>query len=111
MQTRTFRILAIGPLLLAALPSCTSNRDSSMALQCKDGLSAAYREMNEAEANGFRGAVGITKAASLLAAAKVQSEFTFPAPRNNRPRKHRRVHADRTPKIQEKKEGLPCVNP
>ena len=62
-------------LFLVALVSCTSNRDSSMALQCKNGLDAAYKEMKDAEAKGFRGAVGITKAASLLAAAKVQSEF------------------------------------
>lgn len=75
MLNRTVRILAICPLFVAVLASCTSNRGSSMALQCKEGLSAAYREMNEAEANGFHGAVGITKAASLLAAAKVQSEF------------------------------------
>jgi hypothetical protein len=62
-------------LFSVALVSCTSNRDSSMALQCSKGLDAAYKEMKDAEAKGFRGAVGITKAASLLTAAKVQYEF------------------------------------
>ena len=74
MLRQTLRPLACTLFLLTAL-SCTSNRDSSMALQCKSSLDAAYTEMKDAEAKGFRGAVGMTQAASLLAAAKVQSEF------------------------------------
>lgn len=62
-------------LLLGLLVSCTSNRDSSLALHCSSSLDAAFKEMKEAEASGLKGAVGITQAASLLAAAKVQYEF------------------------------------
>ena len=67
--------IVVALLLLGTFVSCTSNRDSSMALHCSSGLDAAYKEMEDAEAKGFRSAVGLTKAASLLAAAKVQYEF------------------------------------
>lgn len=62
-------------LLVGTLASCTGNRGSSLALHCSSGLDAGFKELKEAEASGLRGAVGITQAASLLAAAKVQYEF------------------------------------
>lgn len=67
--------IVVAVLLLGTFASCTSNRDSSMSLHCSSGLDAAYKEMEAAEAKGFSGAVGLTKAASLLTAAKVQYEF------------------------------------
>ena len=62
-------------LLLAVLTSCADNRDSSMAAQCSSGIDVAYQELRVAESKGVRGTVGLTQAASLLAAAKIQYEF------------------------------------
>jgi len=66
---------AAAVLILLALPACTANRDSTMAEDCKHGLAVADKELLDAKAKGFGSAVGLTQAASLLAAAKVQSEF------------------------------------
>ena len=62
-------------LMLVALAACTSNRDSTMAEDCRHGIAAAEKELLDAQAKGFRGAAGLTQAASLIAAAKIQSEF------------------------------------
>lgn len=61
--------------LAAILASCTGSDPQSQAPVCSNGLDRAYREFEQAEADGFGGAVGMTKAASLLAAAKVQQQF------------------------------------
>jgi len=74
MSTSHIRIV-IPFLLLAALAACTSNRDSSLSLQCSSGLNTAFKELKAAEAKGLRGTADLTQAASLLAAAKVQYEF------------------------------------
>lgn len=62
-------------LLLAASAGCAGNPSSSLARQCENGLSVAYQELDFAKAKGFSGTVEYSKAASLLGAAKVQSEF------------------------------------
>ena len=70
-------------LLLAALMAfsfsvvagCAGNPSSSLARQCENGLSVAYKELDLAKAKGFGGTVEYTKAAGLLSAAKIQSEF------------------------------------
>ena len=64
-------------VLVVATPlvACAGNPDSGQAQACRDGLSVAYDELDAAEAQGFGGGVDYTKAASLLAAAKIQAEF------------------------------------
>jgi hypothetical protein len=58
-----------------SLAACAGNPNSGQAQACESGLSTAYNELDAAEAEGFGGTVDYTKAASLLAAAKIQSEF------------------------------------
>ncbi len=62
-------------LFLAVTAGCAGNPDSSLATQCENGLEVAYKELDYAKANGFDGTVEYSKAASLLGAAKIQSEF------------------------------------
>lgn len=68
----TTGLAALAVWLLAA---CTGEVDTPQARRCADGLAAAYEELDLAEAEGFSGTVDWSKAASLLAAAKVQYEF------------------------------------
>lgn len=66
----------VGGLVVAVvLAACSGNPNSGAAQQCSSGLDAAYDELSIAESEGFSGTVDYTKAASLLAAAKVQYEF------------------------------------
>jgi len=67
----TTGMLSLG-LLLAA---CSGNKSLAEASACKNGLSQAYSEFERAEADGFGGAVDMTKAGSLLSAAKIQEQF------------------------------------
>ena len=60
---------------LAVVAGCASNPNSSLARQCENGLSVAYKELDFAKAKGFDGTVEYSKAAGLLTAAKVQFEF------------------------------------
>jgi len=63
-------------LILTALSACTGEREErGLRTACEGGLDIAYRELNQAEADGFSSSVKWTKAASLLAAAKVQEQF------------------------------------
>jgi hypothetical protein len=62
-------------LMLVALAACTANHGSTMAEDCRQGLATAEKELLDAKAKGFGSAVGLTQAASLIAAAKIQSEF------------------------------------
>jgi len=66
---------AAAALILLALAACTANRDSTMAEDCRRGIEVADKELVDAKAKGFGSAVDLTQAASLIAAAKVQSEF------------------------------------
>ncbi len=71
--TKTIPTYALMILLLAG---CTQDRgDVGLGGQCSAGLDAGYRELNQAEADGFSGAVTWSKAASLLGAAKIQQQF------------------------------------
>ena len=65
-------LILFGSLFLTA---CAGNPNSGQAAACRDGLSAAYKELSVAETEGFGGSVDYTKAAGLLTAAKVQYEF------------------------------------
>jgi len=68
-------IVTVLTLLLAAMAGCAGNPNSSQAMQCENGLNVAYKELDMAKANGFDATVEYSKAASLLGAAKIQSEF------------------------------------
>ncbi len=71
------RCIAIVFAILQALIAlgCASNSSASLAKQCEDGLSVAYRELDFARTKGLAGTVEYTKAAGLLSAAKIQFEF------------------------------------
>lgn len=65
-----------GMLSLAlALAACSGNTSIAQANACESGISQAYDEFERAESDGFGGAVDMTKAASLLSAAKIQEQF------------------------------------
>ncbi len=68
-------IITVLTLFLAVTAGCAGNPNSSLATQCENGLDVAYKELDFAKANGFGGTVEYSKAASLLGAAKIQSEF------------------------------------
>jgi hypothetical protein len=68
-------IITVLTLYLAVTAGCAGNPNSSLAKQCENGLDVAYKELDFAKAKGFGGTVEYSKAASLLGAAKVQSEF------------------------------------
>ena len=70
-----FLVVTVSTLLLVVTAGCAGDPSSSQATQCENGLSVAYKELDRAEADGLGGAVEITKATSLLGAAKIQSEF------------------------------------
>lgn len=66
----------VGLLMIAMLAGCTQDRgDIGRGGECAAGLDAGYRELNHAEASGLSGTVAWSKAATLLAAAKVQQQF------------------------------------
>ena len=74
--------MAAKPIVIAAvlgtmaISACTGEpEERSLATPCADGLNTATRELRNAEARGLTGSVQWTKAASLLAAAKVQQQF------------------------------------
>lgn len=69
-----YTILVLSALVVT-IAGCAGNPNSSIANQCENGLSTAYEELDYAKSNGFGGTVEYTKAASLLGAAKIQSEF------------------------------------
>lgn len=71
MRTKIFVV----SLFTFLMVGCASNPNSSLAMQCENGLEIAYKELDFAKTNGFDGTVEYTKAASLLGAAKVQQQF------------------------------------
>ena len=58
-------------LLIAAAPAFAGGGKAA----CESGLRQAYHELNAAKSKGLGGTWEATKAATLLAGAKVQSEF------------------------------------
>ena len=73
------RSILIAGLALTLLVAVSAGRadgaESSLAAQCENGLKAANRELDFAKAKGLGGTVEFSKAATLLAGAKIQSEF------------------------------------
>jgi hypothetical protein len=74
MKSTFWRIKVILPAILM-VAACAGNPGGATAQRCSTGLDTAFRELDLAKAEGFGGTVDWAKAASLLAAAKVQSEF------------------------------------
>lgn len=68
-------LAALMACFFSVVAGCAGNPSSSLARQCENGLSVAYKELDLAKATGFAGTVEYTKAAGLLSAAKIQSEF------------------------------------
>lgn len=69
-------LLAVGALAFGLLSACNPRPISSgQRVQCANGLNAGYRELEQARLKGLGGTVALTKAASLLGAAKVQQQF------------------------------------
>lgn len=62
-------------LFVFMLFACAATPASSAAISCREGLAAAYQELDFAKAKGLDGTVEYAKAASLLGAAKIQEEF------------------------------------
>jgi hypothetical protein len=67
----TAGVLSLG-LLLAA---CSGRAPPGQAAACKNGISQAYAEFEKAKVDGFGDAAAMTKAGSLLSAAKIQEQF------------------------------------
>lgn len=67
----TTGVISLG-LLLAA---CSGKASPAQAAACKNGISQAYAEFEKAKVDGFGGALAMTKAGSLLSAAKIQEQF------------------------------------
>jgi uncharacterized protein YceK len=71
----TYRSLLLAVAVAALASGCSSQIGSDIAQQCTEELSAANAELDKAQADGFGGAVSVTKAASLIAAAAIQKQF------------------------------------
>ena len=70
------RLIHTYVLTILFLAACSQDRgDVGLGGQCSAGLDAGYRELNQAEADGFSGALTWSRAASLLGAAKIQQQF------------------------------------
>ena len=75
-MSRGVCLIAAPALALFLGAGCTGNLKSSpQGRQCSQGLDAAYADLSAARSDGFGGAVELTKAGSLLTAARVQYEF------------------------------------
>ncbi len=65
-----------GALSLALfLAACGGDQPISKVKSCENLISQAYSAIEQAKADGFGDAVDLTKAGSLLSAAKVQQQF------------------------------------
>ncbi len=71
-------ILKLGMLIFLAgfiFTGCTTVPNIRLANQCRAGLASANAQLEKAKLNGFSSRVEWTKAAALLAAAKIQQQF------------------------------------
>jgi hypothetical protein len=68
-------IVAVLTLFLAVPGAYAGDAGRSLASECENGLKLANKELDFAKAKGFGGTVEFSKAATLLAGAKIQSEF------------------------------------
>lgn len=64
------------PVLISlVLVGCAGNPNSPQARRCEARLDVAQRALKIAKAKRARGHIGLTKAASLITAARIQYEF------------------------------------
>jgi hypothetical protein len=66
---------AVLTLFLAAAAAHAEGAKRGLESECENGLKVATRELDLAKAKGLGGTWEITKAATLLSGAKIQSEF------------------------------------
>ena len=69
------RVLLMITLVSSVLVACAGNPNSPLAKRCEARLEVAERTLKIAKAKRARGHVNITKAAGLIAAARIQYEF------------------------------------
>lgn len=75
------RLTLIRPIITLAticgflLVGCSWSPNRGQGVTCANGLKSANRELKIARTKGFGGTVAYGKAATLLAAAKVQQQF------------------------------------
>jgi hypothetical protein len=67
--------VAVLMLFMLATAARAEGNKGGLEAECENGLRAAGRELDIAKARGLGGTWEITKAATLLTGAKVQSEF------------------------------------
>jgi hypothetical protein len=67
--------LAVLMLLVLASAALAEGKKGGLQAECENGLRVATHELDLAKAKGLGGTWEITKAATLLTGAKVQSEF------------------------------------
>ncbi len=62
-------------VLASILAGCGGNKSLQQAASCRNGIDTAYTEFSNAKSEGFGGAVDMTRAGTLLSAAKIQEQF------------------------------------
>jgi hypothetical protein len=62
-------------VLVTVLAACSGAKSVDQEIACAEGLDTAFAELDQAKSKGLSGAVAITKATSLLTAAKIQQQF------------------------------------
>lgn len=73
MKTVIIRLAVVG--LCFGLTACAGQPSNRLDLSCSRSIDRAYEELDFANSKGFSGSVAWSKAASLLAAAKVQQQL------------------------------------
>lgn len=68
-------IIALAAICCFLLVGCSLSPNRGQGVACANGLKSANRELQIAQTKGFGGSVAYGKAATLLAAAKVQQQF------------------------------------
>jgi hypothetical protein len=65
----------LGSLVAAGLRPAHAEAATTEGQVCARTVGVAYRELEEAHAKGFAGAVAMVQASTLLTGAKIQQEF------------------------------------
>ena len=72
---KTYRLILFVIAIATPLTACSGRIGTGIAQQCSDTLALAEKELDQAKAEGFGGAVSITKAAGLIVGAATQKQF------------------------------------
>ena len=62
-------------LVLGVIVGCAGKPAQRQDISCRQSVDSAYQGLNYAKSKGFAGSVSYSKAAGLLAAAKVQQQL------------------------------------